>query len=138
MEPKTFTRSEAIALLRKKCVGLVDEDHSLCQVAARLRILCGGFSQWSGPELRRRYDWIAKPRPGIARRELEDLANRWQLARQFVRDEQLSCDVQMHEEQHRVCEGWAGHTDEDLARYCEELTREPCCVVSDRVHEPET
>jgi hypothetical protein len=134
--PRTLTRSEAIALLRRKCLALVDEEHSLCQVAARLHILCGGFSQWTAAELRERYDWIVKRRPGLTRAELEDLANRWQLARQFALDEALSCDVQAREKHHPVCHGWDGHPDEDLARFCEELTGEPHRVVGDRTSAP--
>jgi hypothetical protein len=136
MATKTITRSAALALLRKKCVALVDEEHSLCQVASRLHILCGGFSQWTSAELRQRYDWIARSRPGITRRALEDLADRWQLARQFALDQELSCDVQLREHRHRICEGWDGHTDEDLARFCAELTDEAYRVVPDPVPSP--
>ena len=51
---KTMTRSEALALLRQKCMALVDDDRSLCQVAADLKIgavvcarttVCAGRSQ---------------------------------------------------------------------------------------------
>ena len=128
---KTITRNEAIALLRQKCMGLVDEEHSLCQVASQLRILCGGFSQWTSQELKQRYGWIARNRPGITRKELEDLANRWQLARQFVLDQPLSCDVQMQETHHPVCLGWEEHSDADLERFCQELIGQECHVVSD-------
>lgn len=128
---KTITRSEAIELLRRKCMGLVDTEHSLCDIASRLEILCGGFSQWTFSELKQRYDWIARSRPGITRKELEDLANRWQLARQFVLDQPLSCDVQQHETHHRICEGWEGHEDSDLAAYCRELTGEDHVVIQD-------
>lgn len=133
MATKTITRSEAIALLRRKCVALVDEEHSLCQVASRLHILCGGFSQWTWPELKERYAWIVRNRPGIARKELETLANRWQLARQFALDQPLSCDVQQHEREHRICLGWDGHSDADLARFCGELFGEEYSVVPDPV-----
>jgi len=133
MATRSITRTEAIELLRKKCVALVDDEHSLCEVAARLHILCGGFSQWRFGELKERYDWIAKRRPRITRRELEGLANRWQLARQFVLDERLSCDSQMQEKAHPVCRGWAEHSDEDLARFCKELTGEEIVVRPDPV-----
>jgi len=127
----TITRNEAITLLRQRCVALVDEEHSLCQVAARLRILCGGFSQWKFHELKQRFNWIASSRPGVTRKELEDLGNRWQLARQYVLDRPLACDVQADEKQHRICDGWAGHSDEDLARFCHELTGEEYSVIPD-------
>lgn len=133
MDPKTLTRADAIALLRRKCLALVDEEHSLCQVAAKLHILCGGFSQWTTGELRKRYDWIVKKRPSVTRAELEALANRWQLARQMALERPLSCDVQARETHHPICQGWEGHSDEDLARFCEELTGEPHRVVPDPV-----
>ena len=116
-----MTRNEAISRLRRRCVELCDDEHSLCLVAARLDILCGGFSQWKLHELRERYDWIVKNRPGIGRPALEDLANRWQLARQFVLGTELSCDTQLEETHHRTCDGWAMHSDEDLARFWHEL-----------------
>ena len=129
MATRSITRGEAIALLRRKCVALVDAE--LCEVAARLHVLCGGFSQWKFHELKQRYDWIARRRPGVTRKELESLANRWQLARQFVLDEPLSCDVQEREKTHPVCGGWEGHSDEDLARFCQELTGEDVQVRPD-------
>lgn len=124
MAEKSLTRNEAIALLRNKCLALVDEEHSLCDVAARLHILCGGFAQWTFHELKGKYDWIARRRPGVTRKELESLANRWQLARQFATGEPLACDSQMREKIHPVCRGWDGFSDEDLARFCLELTGE--------------
>ena len=131
MTTRSITPSEAIDLLRAKCVALVDDEHSLCEVAARLHFLCGGFSQWRSDELKQRYDWIARRRPRVTRRELESLANRWQLARQFVLDAPLSCDSQMQERAHPVCRGWAEHSDEDLARFCKELTGEETQVLPD-------
>ena len=128
---KTITRSEAIELLRQRCAALVDDENSLCKVAARLRMLCGGFSQWTFGELKQRYDWIVKNRRGITRKELEDLANRWQLARQYVLDKPLACDVQARGEPHRICEGWDGHSEEDLAHFCQVLTGDEYRVIPD-------
>ena len=128
---KTLTRNQAVSLLRTRCLELVDEEHSLCEVASRLHILCGGFSQWKTGELRKRFDWIVRKHPGMRRHELEDLANRWQLARQFALDEPLACDAQAREHHHPICQGWEGFTDEDLGRFCAELTGEPHQVVAD-------
>jgi hypothetical protein len=130
---KTITRSQAIALMRQKCLALVDDEHSLCDVAARLKIMCGGFSQWKFHELKERYDWIVKTRPHVTRKELEDLANRWQLARQQVMDTSLSCDTQQKETLHPVCRGWDTHTNEELARFYHDLTDEEVEVVADPV-----
>jgi hypothetical protein len=121
---KRIPRDEMISLLRKRCTSLVDDEHSLCSVASRLHIACGGFSQWKFHELKERYDWIVKRRPGITRAELEDLANRWQLARQTVRETPLPCDTQLLEGQHKTCEGWDHFSDRDLERFWTELTGE--------------
>jgi len=131
MTPRTLTRGEALKLLREKCLALVDEEHSLCEVASRLKILCGGFSRWSFHELKQRHDWIVKHQPTLTRRELEELANRWQLARQYVLGTELACDTQSQREAHRLCRGWDEHSDEDLARYCQELTGEEFRVLPD-------
>lgn len=121
---KTITRNDAIEMLRKKCTALVDDEHSLCEVASREKILCGGFAQWSFGELKARHDWIVKRRPHITRKELEDLANRWQLARQYVNEEGLACDNQIREKHHPICHGWDEFSDEDLATFCKELSGE--------------
>jgi hypothetical protein len=122
MATKTIPRNEALALMRQRCLALVDDEHSLCAVAARLGILCHGFSQWKFHELKERHDWIVRNRPGITRKELEELGNRWQLARQFVLGTELACDTQMREKQHRICCGWDDFSNADLGRCCEELT----------------
>jgi hypothetical protein len=98
---------------------LTDDEHSMCDVAARYGIYCGGFSQWTFEELKQRYEWIADRRPGITRLKLERLANLWQLARQQVHDTRLSCDSQSIE--HDTCEGFDGWDNETLARYLYEL-----------------
>ena len=59
---------------------MTDDEHSMCLVAAEQDLFCRGFAQYAFPELEDRYWWIVKTRPELARKELEDLANRWQLA----------------------------------------------------------
>jgi len=125
---KTITRAEAIELLRSKCAALVDDEHSLCEVAGREKILCGGFAQWSFGELKQRHDWIVKRRPHITRKQLEELANRWQLARQYVSETGLACDNQIKENHHQVCHGWDEFSDEDIARFCQELSGDEFCI----------
>jgi hypothetical protein len=123
---KQLTRDQAIAGLRTKLLTLVDDQHSMCEVAARLHLFCAGFSQWKTHELKQRFDWIAKNRPGATRKEIEDLANRWQLARQFVLDVPIACDIPNRScEAHSVCSGWAGFDDARLAQYYGELCGEP-------------
>ena len=127
--PVTITREEAINSLRQTLLQLVDDEHSMCEVATRLNIYCRGFRQWTDEELRERYSWIVS-RFGIKdRAQLEDLANRWQLARQIVQDEALSCDVQQLE--HDTCDGWDTHSNIQLTRYCKELLDKDVEVVDE-------
>jgi hypothetical protein len=120
-----MNRQQAIQALREKLVTLVDDRHSLCEAASRLHLFCGGFSQWKTHELKERFAWIAKNRPGITRKEMEDLANRWQLARQFVTDTPIACDVQSSGcEQHPTCRGWEAFDDQALAKFYRDLCGE--------------
>lgn len=122
-EVKRLTRAQAIDGLRKALTALTDDDTCMCLAAARLGIYCKGFAQWKSYELKERYEWIARNRRGITRRELEELANRWQLARQQVRGTELSCDTQSLE--HHTCRGWDGFSDAELAAFHAELCGEP-------------
>jgi hypothetical protein len=117
-----MTRRDAIDGIRSAILGLVDDDHSMCQVAARLGIFCKGFRQFSDEELERKYGWIIKERGPMTREALEDLANRWQLARQLVQNDQLSCDVQCRE--HDTCLGWDSFSNEQLTEHYKTLIGE--------------
>lgn len=128
---KTITRSQAIGEIRAELMKLVDEDHSICDVAARLGIFCGGFAQWTFQELKKRYPFIVRSRPHITRAELEELANRWQLARQTVMDTRMSCDTQLAESGKQVCHGWDEFDDEEMAAFHAQLCGEEVEVVPD-------
>ena len=78
------SRPAAIAQLREKLASLVDTEHCVCAVAERLGFPCRGFAQLSDEDFRRRFDWIAKARPGATRKELEEYANLYLLGRQAV------------------------------------------------------
>lgn len=119
---RVVTRTRAIEELRAALLTLVDDDHSLCEVAAREGIVCRGFRQFSDEELRERYDWIAKKRGAISRAELEKLANEWQLARQFVQNDAFACDVQARE--HDTCGGWDDITDDMIVEALRKLRGE--------------
>lgn len=93
---------------------------------ARLGILCRGFSQFSDEELRKRYEWILKKRPWLNREELEDFANRWQLARQIVQNTRLSCDTQTLE--HDTCRGWDEYTDAQLVEFHRKVCGEEIAI----------
>ena len=124
---KQRNRTQAIDELRAKLLNFVDDDHSMCQVAGQKGIFCGGFAQWKSNELKERYEMIAKSRPGITRKELEDLANRWQLARQYVSGTRLACDTEAVE--HRTCKGWDEFTDQQLVGFYAELCGEQIEIV---------
>jgi hypothetical protein len=127
---KQMTRVQAIVGLRAKLLTLVDDQHSMCEVATRLKLFCGGFSQWKTHELKERYAWIIKNRPGITRKEIEDLANRWQLARQFVLDSPLACDMQTTGcETHPTCRGWNMFGDDKLAEFYRDIVKEDIEIV---------
>jgi hypothetical protein len=120
---KTMTRQAAIADLRSALVAAAGE-HSICQVAKEKNLFCRGFDQWKLHELKQRYPQITRSRSRLSRPEMEELADRWQLARQFVRGESLACDVQMQEGQLRTCAAWEGFDDDELERFHLELCGE--------------
>jgi hypothetical protein len=126
---KQLSRQHCIEDLRGHLLGLVDDEHSMCQVASRLGIYCHGFSQWSFDELKQRYWWLVERRPGIKREELERLANIWQVARQQVFGTQLACDTQTLE--HDTCCGFDGWSNADLSRFHKELLGQAVEVVDD-------
>jgi hypothetical protein len=123
---RTLTRTEAIGDIRKEILKLVDDDHSMCEVASRLGIFCKGFRQFDDEELKKRYDWIVKKKNVTRRDELVRLANRWQLARQFVQNKGLSCDVQLVDRD--TCRGWDEFDDPTLERYHRELCGEEITI----------
>ena len=124
------TRKQAIDAIRAKLLTLVDDQHSICEVATRLGIFCGGFSHLKTGELRERYDWIVNNAPWIRRKELEDVANRWQLVRQSVLGTPLACDTQSRPgESHRTCEGWLGFSNPQLEVFHRDLVGEEIQIV---------
>ncbi|MFO0981304.1 MAG: hypothetical protein U1E76_06035 [Planctomycetota bacterium] len=126
---RTLPRSRVIDDLRKHLVSLTSEKHSICDVAATLGIFCQGFRRLGDAELRRKFDWIVRTRPGITRAQLEDLANRYNLARQEALEVPISCDAKMIDRD--TCVGWDEFTDADLARFYREWYREEIEVAPD-------
>lgn len=126
-----WSRAQAIDRLRKVLEAQCDGDRSICFVAARKDISCRGFAQWKVHELKERYPQIARNRPHLTRAEFEDLADRWQLARQFCLGTTLACDTQMQEEHFKTCRGWDEFTDEDLAGFVADLCAETVEVIPD-------
>jgi hypothetical protein len=127
---RVITRDQAINAIRAKLLTLVDDQHSMCEVAGRLHLYCGGFSQFTTGELRKRFHWIVENRPAAKRDEVEDLANRWQLARQYVTGSLIACDTQAQEhEKHHTCQGWMSFSDEKLAEFHRDLLGEAVEIV---------
>lgn len=119
---RTLTRDALVGEVRREVLKLVDPEHSFCDVAARLGIGCLGFRHFSDEDLARRYRWIVRRRDPSTREELEDLANRWQLARQIVQDRPIACDVQAIERD--TCAGWDVYSDAELLKFHHRLTGE--------------
>lgn len=126
-----MTRKEAIQDIREMLLSLVDDDHSVCEVANRYGIFCGGFSQWSFDELKRRFHWIADRHPECEREEFERHANRWLLTAQFSSFGRLPCDL--FSIRPASCAGWQDFYEAELAGFYEELFGQPVEVVPDEL-----
>ena len=118
-KPEFISRSGLIAALRDELSRRAG-DMSICRLAAQTGIFCKGFRRYSDTELKERYGWISKKNPDASREALEELADRWQLAREEVLGAKTSCDVQQLE--HDTCGGWDDFSNDDLARFLLELT----------------
>jgi len=129
---RTIPRSQAIENLRRELLKLVDEESSLCLVAARRGIFCKGFGQWPREELERRFPWILRREPEGTRADVERQANRWQLGRQDPRRGQLPCDV-VSDHRSFPCGGWDEFYESELATFHRELCGESVRVVPDAV-----
>jgi len=119
------SREQLVADLRAKLLTLVDDEHSICAVAAEKGIFCGGFAQWTFGELKKRYPMIVRSRPHITPKELRELANEWQIARKTALGTTLACDTEMLEHgAQQTCLGWSEFSDEDLERFHAALCHE--------------
>jgi hypothetical protein len=126
MPPRTLSRQEAIDALRRALLARTDEHHSICEVAGRLGIFCNGHRRLDDRALFERYDWIVARQKPKDRPALEDLADRWQLARQTATGAELACDVQTEEQE--TCLGWAEFDNETLAKHYLDLLHEAVFV----------
>lgn len=126
-QAEPVSRKELVERLRLALAELTDEETSICKAAAEHGVFCRGFARCGDQELRRKYDWIVRKRPGMSREELEQVANDWQLAQQAVHELGFACDVQTR--LHDTCGGWDDFTNEDLARFYGELTGRNARVV---------
>ena len=101
---ESLSRPAAVAILRERLSALCESGECACAAAARTDLFCGGFRALSDEELRRRFDWIARTRPGVSREELERLISLYHLGRQEVDGLLICCDVETRE--HCGCDGW--------------------------------
>jgi hypothetical protein len=119
LKPETMSRDGAIDILRTELLKLAGDEVSICKVAAEKNIFCRGLHRFSDIELRRRFDWINAKNPRMPRVGMEEIVDRWQLARQDVDNLPTACDVQQLE--HDGCRGWDDFSNEELSRFCLEL-----------------
>ena len=119
-KPDSISRPVLIAAVREELSRRARGEMSICRLAAETGVFCKGFRRYTDEQLRERYGWISKKNPDAPREELEEIADRWQLARQDVLGEPTSCDVQQLE--HDACGGWDDFSNGDLARFLFELT----------------
>ena len=120
---RRITRTQAIDELREVLLRMVDQQNSLCRVAAWRELFCRGFSQWNRGELERRFPEVQRV-PSLPRPQVERLANDCQLARQDVLAGRLPCDVSAEPGAHAPCKGWNEFSDGDLARFHREVCGE--------------
>lgn len=114
------SRSSLIVALRNELSRRANGEMSICKLAAQTGVFCKGFRRYSDAELRARFAWIAGRNPDATRTELEETADRWQLARQDVVGVATACDVQQLE--HDACGGWDDFSDAELSRFLLDLT----------------
>lgn len=127
---RTCTRQEAIDDLRLALTKASGDEHSICQVAKEKGLFCHGFAQWKLHELKAQYPQITRSRPHLTRDQMEDLADRWQMARQHVTDCHIACDVQLNESEFQTCKGWDEFEDEQIARFHHEICGEEVQIAS--------
>ena len=120
MNDQYISRPTLIAELRDELRNRANGEMSICKLAAKTGIFCKGFRRYTDAQLKERYGWISARYPDVSREELEEIADRWQLARQDVLGAMTSCDAQQLE--HDACGGWDDFTDDDLVRFLHELT----------------
>lgn len=124
---RQLDRASAIRELRAELHSLTDDQTSICQVAAERGIFCHGFKQYSDDELRERFDWLTRKNPNLNRRDLERMANLWQISRQVLEGVQFACDAQTIE--HDTCLGWDSFSNDELQKFFREILRQEVNVV---------
>jgi hypothetical protein len=114
------SRPQAIERIRGALLERARDEECACGTAARIGVFCQGFRMLTDVELRRRFDWISRTRPGVSRAEMEHLVSLYHLGRQEVRGAALCCDVETRE--HCACDGWNRFDNATLEKFCFDLT----------------
>jgi len=127
---RRISRSQAIEELRDVLLRMVDQQNSLCRVAAWRNMFCHGFAQWNRWELERRFP-SAQRVPSLPRPQMEQMANVCQLAHQDPLAGRLPCDVAPEDSARAACRGWMEFDEAQLARFHRELCGEAVEVVPD-------
>ncbi len=110
-----YSREEALKRIRDFLVENRRDDETTCQTAARLGIFCHGYDQWSVPELRELYPWLAKKMPtDTPREEFLKLITAWDGARMLVHRVSTTCDAKAMD--HDGCLGFDRFSNTQLKR----------------------
>ena len=112
-------REGAIGVLRCRLAELADGERSLCSIVGERGLFCRGFRQWNDHEFHRRWRAVFGASTHLSRREIERLADLWQLAEQIACGAALPCDVASGRP--AACAGWREFTDAELERFCAEM-----------------
>ena len=121
-----LSRPQAIEEIRRIMNALPQDDQCACAIAERYGIFCKGFARYSDAELKQRFAWIARPRPGVSRAELERLASAYHRGRQEVTGAEICCDVETRE--HCGCDGWNTFDNTALEDFYQRLTGRSCRI----------
>lgn len=128
-----WNRGEAVARLRQALLALVDDDHSICQVASERRIFCRGFRRWNASEFDQRWRSAIGHSTHLSRAQMEEFANLWQLAEQLRQRVSLACDVKSNGLV--GCRGWDEFSNAELSRFCADVLGSSVQVVE--INNPE-
>lgn len=117
--PVLWERGEAVARLRQALLTLVDDEHSICQVAAERGIFCRGFRRWNASDFDQRWRSAIGRSSHLSRAQMEEFANLWQLSEQLRQRVSLACDVKSNS--FVGCRGWDEFSNAELSRFCADV-----------------
>lgn len=113
-------RGQMVERLRRALHAIVDPDVSICRTAGERGIFCRGFRRWGAADFDRRWRKPIGRSTHLTRDQMEQFADLWQLTEQMRCGVPLACDAANGPGS--PCRGWDEFSDEDLARFCSELT----------------